>query len=115
MGYLHQNPGKLVELATLLGHESLDTTAMYALLSEEDLAADVELSSYYGFLGNPFLYRAPEIPQEAAKTCFETGVGTHAAIGDCLASGLWLEGSLRPAIWLDGRSVRSGCPSVPIN
>ncbi|MGH9435979.1 MAG: tyrosine-type recombinase/integrase [Terriglobia bacterium] len=37
--YLKQNPGKLVELATLLGHESLDTTAIYALPSEEDLAA----------------------------------------------------------------------------
>jgi site-specific recombinase XerD len=46
LGYLKQNPGKLVELATLLGHESLDTTAIYALPSEEDLAADVERSSY---------------------------------------------------------------------
>ena len=44
--YLKQNPGKLVELATLLGHESLDTTAIYALPSEEDLAAEVERSSY---------------------------------------------------------------------
>jgi site-specific recombinase XerD len=40
LGYLKQNPRKLVELATLLGHESLDTTALYALPSEEDLAAD---------------------------------------------------------------------------
>jgi integrase/recombinase XerC len=46
LGYLKQNPGKLVELATLLGHESLDTTAIYALPSEEDLAADVERSTY---------------------------------------------------------------------
>jgi site-specific recombinase XerD len=46
LGYLRQNPGKLVELATLLGHESLDTTAMYALPSEEDLAAGVERSTY---------------------------------------------------------------------
>ncbi len=46
LGYLKQNPGKLVELATLLGHESLDTTALYALPSEEDLAADVERSAY---------------------------------------------------------------------
>ena len=46
LGYLKQNPGKLVELATLLGHESLDTTAIYALPSEEDLAAEVERSSY---------------------------------------------------------------------
>jgi len=34
LGYRKQNPGKLVELATLLGHESLDTTAIYALPSE---------------------------------------------------------------------------------
>jgi site-specific recombinase XerD len=46
LGYIKQNPGKLVELATLLGHESLDTTAIYVLPSEEDLAADVERSSY---------------------------------------------------------------------
>jgi integrase/recombinase XerD len=46
LGYLKQNPGKLVELATLLGHESLDTTAIYSLPSEEDLAAEVERSSY---------------------------------------------------------------------
>lgn len=45
--YLQQNPGKLVELATLLGHESLDTTAIYVLPSEEDSAAAVELSSYH--------------------------------------------------------------------
>ncbi len=46
LGYLQQNPGKLVELATLLGHESLDTTAIYALPSEEELAAGVERSAY---------------------------------------------------------------------
>jgi integrase/recombinase XerC len=46
LGYLKQNPGKLVELGTLLGHESLDTTAIYTLPSEEDLAADVERSNY---------------------------------------------------------------------
>ena len=45
LGYLKQNPGKLVEFATLLGHESLDTTAIYTLPSEEDLA-EVERSSY---------------------------------------------------------------------
>jgi len=46
LGYLKQNPGKLVELATLLGHESLDSTAIYSLPSEEELAAEVERSSY---------------------------------------------------------------------
>jgi hypothetical protein len=45
-GYLKQNPGKLLELATLLGHESLDTTAICSLPSEEDLAAEVKRSSY---------------------------------------------------------------------
>jgi site-specific recombinase XerD len=29
LNYLRQNPGKLVQLAALLGHESLDTTAIY--------------------------------------------------------------------------------------
>jgi site-specific recombinase XerD len=46
LGYLKQNPGKLVELATLLGHESLDTTAMYSLPAEEDLAEEVERGAY---------------------------------------------------------------------
>lgn len=42
--YLKHNPGKLVELATLLGHESLDTTAVYTLPSAEELATDLEKS-----------------------------------------------------------------------
>jgi site-specific recombinase XerD len=42
--YLKHNPGKLVELATLLGHESLDTTAVYTQPSAEDLATDLEKS-----------------------------------------------------------------------
>jgi integrase/recombinase XerC len=42
--YLRHNPGKLVELATLLGHESLDTTAVYTRPSAEELAADLEKS-----------------------------------------------------------------------
>jgi integrase/recombinase XerC len=42
--YLKHNPGKLLELAALLGHESLDTTALYARPSAEQLAAGVERS-----------------------------------------------------------------------
>ncbi len=44
LGYLKQNPGKLVELASLLGHESLDTTSIYTRPSVEDLAEDLEKS-----------------------------------------------------------------------
>jgi site-specific recombinase XerD len=42
--YLKTNPGKLVELSGLLGHESLDTTAIYARPSQDDLALDLERS-----------------------------------------------------------------------
>lgn len=44
IGYIKQNPGKLVELASLLGHESLDTTAIYTRPTAEDLAKDLENS-----------------------------------------------------------------------
>jgi site-specific recombinase XerD len=44
LGYLRDNPGKLVELANLLGHDSLDTTAIYTRPSRNDLAADLERS-----------------------------------------------------------------------
>lgn len=42
--YLQHNPDQLVELATLLGHESLDTTALYTRPTAEQLAAGVERS-----------------------------------------------------------------------
>ena len=42
--YLDANPGNLVELATLLGHESLDTTAIYTKAAQETLADAVERS-----------------------------------------------------------------------
>jgi site-specific recombinase XerD len=46
LNYLRQNPGKLVDLASLLGHESLDTTAIYTRPSKEELAADMERSRF---------------------------------------------------------------------
>lgn len=42
--YLDANPGNLVELATLLGHESLNTTAIYTKAAKETLAEAVERS-----------------------------------------------------------------------
>ena len=42
--FLEKNPGKLIELAALLGHESLDTTAKYLRPSQEAMAAGVERS-----------------------------------------------------------------------
>jgi site-specific recombinase XerD len=42
--YLQRHPGKLRELADLLGHASLDTTALYTKPSREDVAADLERS-----------------------------------------------------------------------
>ena len=46
LNYLKQNPSKLVELSQLLGHESLDTTAIYTRPSSEELAADLERSRF---------------------------------------------------------------------
>lgn len=44
LNFLKQNPGKLVELAALLGHESLDTTAIYTRPSTEEMAEHLETS-----------------------------------------------------------------------
>lgn len=44
VSYLQQHPGKLRQLAYLLGHESLDTTAIYTRPSPDDLAEDLERS-----------------------------------------------------------------------
>ena len=44
LAYLQQHPGKLRQLAQLLGHESLDTTAIYLRPSPDDLADDLERS-----------------------------------------------------------------------
>lgn len=44
--YLRANPACLIELATLLGHESLDTTAIYTKASIEHLNETVEKSQF---------------------------------------------------------------------
>lgn len=43
INYLRQNPSNIVQLANLMGHESLDTTAIYTQPSIEDLANNLEL------------------------------------------------------------------------
>lgn len=40
--YLKSNPSGLIELATLLGHDSLNTTAVYTKASKEKLAEGIE-------------------------------------------------------------------------
>lgn len=45
LNYLKQNPGNIVDLANLLGHESLDTTAVYTKPTLADLNRDLENSS----------------------------------------------------------------------
>jgi integrase/recombinase XerC len=42
INYLNTNPGSLVELATILGHDSLDTTAIYTRISKENLSKSLE-------------------------------------------------------------------------
>lgn len=45
MHYLNANPGSLVFLSALLGHEALDTTAIYTQASKEDLSESMEQSN----------------------------------------------------------------------
>jgi site-specific recombinase XerD len=47
--YLEQNPGDLVGLARILGHESLETTRIYLRLSADDLAQRIEQMSINAF------------------------------------------------------------------
>jgi site-specific recombinase XerD len=47
INYLRSNPECLVELSTLLGHESLDTTSIYTTASKERLANTVENAGQY--------------------------------------------------------------------
>ncbi|WP_341750115.1 tyrosine-type recombinase/integrase [Candidatus Tisiphia endosymbiont of Sialis lutaria] len=44
--YLKANPGCLIELATLLGHESIDTTAIYTKASVEHLHETLEKAQF---------------------------------------------------------------------
>lgn len=46
LAWLRQHSGQLVELAQLLGHESLDTTAIYTRVSAGDLAHGVEQTPF---------------------------------------------------------------------
>ena len=46
LAWLHEHPGRLVELSQLLGHESLDTTAVYTRASAVDLAHGVEQTRF---------------------------------------------------------------------
>ena len=44
VNYLKANPGQLMELAKILGYESLDTVAMYTRPSRKDLSSNLERS-----------------------------------------------------------------------
>ncbi len=44
LNFLREHPGKLVELSALLGHDSVETTAVYTQPSTEEMAEDLERS-----------------------------------------------------------------------
>jgi site-specific recombinase XerD len=44
LNFLREHPGKLVELSVLLGHDSVETTAIYTQPSAEEMAEDLERS-----------------------------------------------------------------------
>jgi site-specific recombinase XerD len=46
LAWLRQHPSQLIELSQLLGHESLDTTAVYTRASAADLARGVEQTPF---------------------------------------------------------------------
>ncbi|MEI6188651.1 MAG: tyrosine-type recombinase/integrase [Alphaproteobacteria bacterium] len=47
INYLRSNPECLVELSTILGHESLDTTSVYTVASKERLTTTIETTGDY--------------------------------------------------------------------
>ncbi len=47
INYLRSNPECLVELSTILGHESLDTTSIYTVASKERLSTTIESTGEY--------------------------------------------------------------------
>ena len=49
INFLKANQDKLVELANLMGHESLDTTAIYVKPTQEEIAEDLERSALNAF------------------------------------------------------------------
>lgn len=49
INFLKANPDKLVELSNLMGHESLDTTAIYVKPTQEEMAENLERSALNAF------------------------------------------------------------------
>lgn len=64
--YLHEQPGDIIGLATLLGHRSLDTTRIYCQPALEQLAARVEALALNVYPSHaprpePLLHRSPHL------------------------------------------------------